>query len=73
MVNRLKFYIDGAWVDPAVAKTVPVINPAAYPALSAANPKSNATPAAQSKPPASNPTVVNRVRTFIKRLWNSNS
>jgi len=28
MVNRLKFYIDGAWVDPAVAKTVPVINPA---------------------------------------------
>ena len=43
------------------------------PALSAANPKSNATPAAQSKPPASNPTVVNRVRTFIKRLWNSNS
>ncbi len=28
MVNRLKFYIDGAWVDPAVMKTVPVINPA---------------------------------------------
>ncbi len=28
MVNRLKFYIDGAWVDPAVMKTVAVINPA---------------------------------------------
>lgn len=28
MVNRLKFYIDGAWVDPAVMKTVPVVNPA---------------------------------------------
>lgn len=27
----------------------------------------------QSKTPTSNPTVVNRVRTFIKRLWNSNS
>jgi len=43
------------------------------PALPTANPKSNATPAAQAKPPANNPTVVNRVRTFIKRLWNSNS
>src|SRR5579871_5649527 len=28
MVNRLKFYIDGAWVDPAVMKTVGVTNPA---------------------------------------------
>lgn len=28
MQNRMKFYIDGAWVDPAVMKTVPVINPA---------------------------------------------
>jgi aldehyde dehydrogenase (NAD+) len=28
MVNRLKFYIDGAWVDPAVMKTVAVTNPA---------------------------------------------
>jgi aldehyde dehydrogenase (NAD+) len=28
MVNRLKFYIDGAWVDPAAKKTVPVVNPA---------------------------------------------
>jgi Aldehyde dehydrogenase family len=28
MQNRMKFYIDGAWVDPAVAKTVPVVNPA---------------------------------------------
>ena len=27
MVNRLKFYIDGAWVDPAAMKTVPVVNP----------------------------------------------
>ena len=28
MVNRTKFYIDAAWVDPAVMKTVPVVNPA---------------------------------------------
>ena len=28
MVDRMKFYIDGAWVDPAVMKTVPVVNPA---------------------------------------------
>src|SRR3984885_11254452 len=28
MVNRLQFYIDGAWVDPAVKKSTPVVNPA---------------------------------------------
>jgi aldehyde dehydrogenase (NAD+) len=28
MQNRKKFYIDGAWVDPVVLKTVPVVNPA---------------------------------------------
>ena len=28
MVNRMKFYIDGAWVDPVVIKMVPVVNPA---------------------------------------------
>ena len=28
MVHRLQFYIDGAWVDPAVKKTHPVTNPA---------------------------------------------
>ena len=28
MSNNLKFYIDGAWVDPVVAKTLEVINPA---------------------------------------------
>ena len=28
MSNHLKFYIDGAWVEPAVAKTLDVINPA---------------------------------------------
>jgi aldehyde dehydrogenase (NAD+) len=28
MVNRLQFYIDGAWVDPVVKKTTPVVNPA---------------------------------------------
>jgi len=32
-----------------------------------------AAPAQTAKPPESNPTVVNRVRTFIKHLWNSNS
>ena len=28
MVNRLKFYIDGAWVDPVAKKSLPVVNPA---------------------------------------------
>ncbi|MDU0958113.1 MAG: aldehyde dehydrogenase family protein [Bradyrhizobium sp.] len=28
MVNRLQFYIDGAWVDPVVKKSTPVVNPA---------------------------------------------
>ncbi|MFA7667129.1 MAG: aldehyde dehydrogenase family protein [Burkholderiaceae bacterium] len=28
MINRLKFYIDGAWVDPVVMKTTQVVNPA---------------------------------------------
>lgn len=28
MTNNLKFYIDGAWVDPAVPNRIPVINPA---------------------------------------------
>jgi aldehyde dehydrogenase (NAD+) len=28
MVNRLQFYIDGAWVDPVSKKTLPVVNPA---------------------------------------------
>ncbi len=28
MVQRTKFYIDGAWVDPVTPKTRPVINPA---------------------------------------------
>ncbi|RYX90659.1 MAG: aldehyde dehydrogenase family protein [Bradyrhizobiaceae bacterium] len=33
MVNRLQFYIDGAWVDPAVKKTTPVVNPATEEAM----------------------------------------
>lgn len=28
MVDRLKFYIDGAWTSPANGKTLPVVNPA---------------------------------------------
>jgi aldehyde dehydrogenase (NAD+) len=28
MVQRLKFYIDGAWQDPVSKKTLPVVNPA---------------------------------------------
>lgn len=28
MLNNLKFYIDGAWVDPVVPNVIPVINPA---------------------------------------------
>lgn len=33
MVNRLQFYIDGAWVNPAVMKTTPVVNPATEEAM----------------------------------------
>src|SRR4051812_18373462 len=33
MVNRMQFYIDGAWVDPLVKKSTPVINPATEDAL----------------------------------------
>jgi len=33
MVNRMQFYIDGAWVDPAVKKSTPVINPATEDAM----------------------------------------
>src|SRR5258708_27385516 len=28
MVNRMQFYSDGAWVDPAIKKTFGVVNPA---------------------------------------------
>jgi hypothetical protein len=38
-----------------------------------ATPRQNAEQSAQAKPPANNPTVVNRDRTFFKKLWNSNS
>jgi aldehyde dehydrogenase (NAD+) len=33
MVHRMQFYIDGAWVDPAVQKSRPVINPATEQAM----------------------------------------
>ncbi len=33
MVDRLKFYIDGAWVSPAHGKTIPVVNPATEEAM----------------------------------------
>jgi aldehyde dehydrogenase (NAD+) len=33
MVDRLKFYIDGAWVDPAGSKRLPVVNPATEDAM----------------------------------------
>ncbi len=33
MVNRMQFYIDGAWVDPAVKKSIPVVNPATEEAM----------------------------------------
>ncbi len=33
MVNRMQFYIDGAWVDPTVKKTTPVVNPATEEAM----------------------------------------
>jgi len=33
MVQRLKFYIDGAWQDPVTPKTLPVVNPATEEAM----------------------------------------
>src|SRR5215467_13691256 len=33
MVNHMKFYIDGAWVDPVVKKSTPVVNPATEEAM----------------------------------------
>jgi aldehyde dehydrogenase (NAD+) len=33
LVNRMQFYIDGAWVDPAVKKSTPVVNPATEEAM----------------------------------------
>ncbi len=33
MTNRMQFYIDGAWVDPAVKKSIPVVNPATEEAM----------------------------------------
>src|SRR6185437_15369117 len=34
MVNRMQFYIDGAWVDPVVkGKSTPVVNPATEEAM----------------------------------------
>jgi aldehyde dehydrogenase (NAD+) len=33
MVNRMKFYIDGAWVDPIGKQTRPVVNPATEEAM----------------------------------------
>ena len=37
-----------------------------------ASAKANSSTEPQAKPPAANPTVVNRVRTFIKHLWDRN-
>ena len=33
MIDRLEFYIDGEWVAPLGAKTMPVINPATEEAM----------------------------------------
>ena len=33
MVQRMKFYIDGAWVDPVTPKSRPVVNPATEQAM----------------------------------------
>ena len=33
MTNRMQFYIDGSWVDPAVKKSIPVVNPATEEAM----------------------------------------
>src|ERR1700722_20429285 len=33
MVNRMQFYIDGAWVDPVVKKSIPVVTPATEEAM----------------------------------------
>src|ERR1700729_654038 len=42
MVNRLQFYIDGAWVDPVVKKSTPVVNPATEEAMYEIAPASKA-------------------------------
>ncbi len=33
MTNRKQFLYDGAWVDPAVKKSIPVVNPATEEAM----------------------------------------
>jgi aldehyde dehydrogenase (NAD+) len=33
MIDHMKFYIDGAWVNPAVKKSAPVVNPATEEAM----------------------------------------
>lgn len=33
MTNRMQFYIDGSWVDPAIKKSIPVVNPATEEAI----------------------------------------
>jgi hypothetical protein len=33
IINRMQFYIDGAWVDPVVEKSTPVVNPATEEAM----------------------------------------
>lgn len=53
--------------EPLIAGSAPA------PPLSAAAPKQNNEQSTQGKLPTNNPTVVNRVRTFFKKLWNSNS
>jgi hypothetical protein len=45
----------------------------AVPAVSSEVSKSTSAQSTQAKPPANNPTVVNRVRTFFRHLWDRNS
>src|SRR3954466_16067271 len=42
MVNRMQFYIDGAWVDPPVKKSTPAANPATEEAMYEVAPRSKA-------------------------------
>ena len=53
--------------EPLAAENRPV------PALAANTPGQTQEQSTQAKPQTNNPTVVNRVRTFFKKLWNSNS
>ena len=60
MVNRMQFYIDGAWVDPVVKKSTPVVTPATEEAMYdvALGSKADAAGYAVAAPPAASLALV---------------